>query len=78
MQVVWAVDIGEGEAEVLVNGAEAQVFGVQENEGEEQGGRAVLPKLPAPPQGLLFHTAPRGAYRTQEVRSSGPRQAMLL
>lgn len=64
MLVIRAIEVGERESEVLVQGAEAQVFGIQVDQREEQGGRAVLAQLPAPPQGLLLHTAPRRAYRT--------------
>lgn len=61
MDCVGAVDVGEGEAEVLLHGAQAEVFGVEVNQGAQQSGRTLLPELLAAPQALLLHSTPQRA-----------------
>lgn len=63
MDCVGAVDVGEGEAQVLLHGAQAEVFGVQVNQGAQQSGGTLLPELPAAPQALLLHPTPQRAIR---------------
>lgn len=58
---VWAVDVGEGQAQVLLHRLQAEVFGVQVDQRAQQSGGAVLAELPAAPQALLLHAAPQGA-----------------
>lgn len=66
MDGVGAIDVGEGEAEVLLHGAQAEVFGVQVNQRSQQSGGALLPKLLAAPQALLLHSTPQRAYTEQK------------
>lgn len=66
MDGVRAVDVGEGEAEVLLHGAQAEVFGVQVNQRAQQSGGTLLPELPAAPQALLLHPTPQRACRGQQ------------
>lgn len=61
MDSVGAIDVGEGEAEVLLHGAQAEVLGVQVDQRVQQSGGAVLPELPAAPQTLLLHPTPQRA-----------------
>lgn len=63
MDGVRAVDVGEGEAEVLLHGAQPEVFGVQVNQRAQQSGGTLLPQLPAAPQALLLHPTPQRAWR---------------
>lgn len=65
MDRVRAVDVGEGEAEVLLNCAQAKVFGVQVDQRAQQSGRILLPELPAAPQAALLHSTPQRASRQQ-------------
>lgn len=61
MECVWAVDVREGEAQVLLHGAQAKVFGVQVNERAQQSGRTLLPEMTTAPQALLLHSTPQRA-----------------
>ena len=61
MHGVGAVHVGEGQAEVLLHGAQPQVFGVEVNQRAQQGVRTLLAELPAAPQTLLLHPAPQRA-----------------
>lgn len=63
MDGVGAVDVGEGETEVLLHSAQAKVFGVQVNQGAQQSSGTLLPELPAAPQALLLHSTPQRAWR---------------
>lgn len=63
MDGVGAVDVGEGEAEVLLHGAQAEVFGVQVDQRAQQSGRTLLAELPAAPQTLLLHATPQRAWK---------------
>lgn len=62
MDGIRAVDVGEGEPEVLLHRAQTEVFGVQVNQGAQQSSRALLPELLAAPQALLFHSTPQRAW----------------
>lgn len=61
MDGVGPINVSEGEAQVLLHGAQTKVFGVQVDQRAEQGGRTLLPEVPAAPQALLLHPAPQGA-----------------
>lgn len=63
MDGVGAVDVGEGETEVLLHSAQAKVFGVQVNQGAQQSSGTLLTELPAAPQALLLHSTPQRAWR---------------
>ena len=67
MDGVRAVDVGEGEAKVLLHSAQAEVFGVQVNQRAQQSGRTLLPELPTAPQALLLHSTPQRAWREQHT-----------
>lgn len=59
MNGVRAVDVGKGEAEVLLHGAQAKVFGVQVNQRTQQSTGTLLSELLAAPQALLLHSTPQ-------------------
>ena len=59
--VVGGVQAAEGQPQVLLRGVQAQVLGVEVDQGAQQGWGAVLPQHLAAPQALLLHTAPAGA-----------------
>lgn len=61
MDGVGSIDVGEGEAEVLLHGAQTKVFGVQVNQRAQQSSGTVLPELPAAPHALLLHPTPQRA-----------------
>lgn len=61
MDSVRAIDVSEREAEVLLHGAQPEVFGVQVNQRAQQSGRTLLSEMPAAPQALLLHTPPQRA-----------------
>lgn len=67
MDSVGAIDVGEGEAEVLLHGAQTKVFGVQVNQRTQQSSGTVLPELPAAPQALFLHTTPQRASREKPL-----------
>lgn len=68
---VGAVDVGEGQSQVLLHRPQAKVFGVQVDERTQQGGGAVLAELPAAPQALLLHATPQGACGQTNRRTDG-------
>ena len=59
--VVWGVQAAEGQPQVFLRGVQAQVLGVEVDQGTQQGWGTVLPQHLAAPQALLLHTAPAGA-----------------
>lgn len=61
MDGVRAVDVAEGQAEVLLHGSQAKVFGVQVNQGAQQSRGTLLAEVLAAPQALLLHPTPQGA-----------------
>lgn len=74
---VGAVDVGEGESQVLLHRPQAKVFGVQVDQRAQQGGGAVLAELPAAPQALLLHATPQGACGQTDGRTSANEWAEL-
>lgn len=62
VSVVGAIDISEGEAQVLLHGAQAKVLGVEIYQGAQQCCRTLLPQQLTAPQALLLHTAPPRAW----------------
>lgn len=67
MDGVGAIDVSKGEAEVLLHGAQAEVFGVQVNQRPQQSSGTVLPELPAAPQALFLHATPQRAWREKPL-----------
>lgn len=65
MDGVLAVDVAEGQAEVLLHGSQAKVFGVQVDQGAQQSCGTLLAEVLAAPQALLLHPTPQGAWREQ-------------
>lgn len=61
MDGVWAVDIGKGEAQVLLHGTQAEVFGVEVNQRAQQSGGTLLSEVPTAPETLFLHPAPKRA-----------------
>lgn len=74
MDSVRAVDVGEGEAEVLLHGAQTKVFGVQVNQRTQQSGRTMLSELPVAPEALFLYSTPQRTCRKKQV--SGNKQSL--
>lgn len=70
MDRVRAIDISEGEAQVLLHGAQAKVFGVQVNQRAQQSGGTLLTEMPTAPQALLLHSTPQRAWREMQLSMS--------
>lgn len=72
---VGAVDVGEGQSQVLLHRPQAKVFGVQVDQRAQQGGGAVIAQLSAAPQALLLHTTPQRACGRTDGTVSAQRRS---